>query len=220
MSALMPVRPANTGSLTPKGADAPSLVPWLASWKPSDTLPAKAKGEVEAALPALQHALVPSTAKQFAVAMDGFVDWLEAFGVSALPPPGPEREARLGKIVGLLREDLADLPPDLLVEALRRTRRNHRFRTIPLPADIRDQVKDEWSRRKARLSAAQACARFGQFESTPLAAEDRVRPDQLRKLREELAAGAAAREMEGADTPEDGEPPPPPNARQDQGAHR
>lgn len=195
-------------------------MPWLVSWKPSDTLPATARGEVEAALPSLQAALAPSTAKQFAVAMDGFVDWLEAFGVSALPPPGPEREARLGKIVGLLREDLADLPPDLLVEALRRTRRNHRFRTIPLPADIRDQVKDEWNRRKARLSAAQACARFGRFEATPLAPEDRPRPEQVRQLYQDLAAVSAARAMADTDTPEDGEPRTPPNARQDRGGDR
>ncbi len=209
--------PVAPGSLTPMAAAEPSTPRWLTSWKPSDTLPATARAEIEASLPALRRALAPATAKEFMVAMDGYVDWLEAFGVAALPPPGPEREKRLETVIGLMREDLADLPADLLAEALRRIRRNHRFRNLPLPADIRDQVKAEWARRKAMLSSAEACARFGRFEAPRIAPEDRVRPEQARQLRQELAAAAAAREMADADTPEDGEPPPPPNARQDRG---
>lgn len=191
---------------------------WLPGWKATDTLPASARAEAEACIPRLEAALAPAPPKVLAVAIGRLVDWIEDFGITPMPANDEARREKVGRLSARYREHLAGLPEDLLVQCVEETMASHRFRNLPLPADMIARVSGELARRRAALGACRLALKLGRFEAPPIAPKDRVRPEQVRRLRHELAAAAAARAMPGADTPEVGEPPPPTNPRLDSGA--
>ncbi|PWC69129.1 hypothetical protein TSH7_01405 [Azospirillum sp. TSH7] len=100
---------------------------------------------------AAERAVAPADVKAFAVAMDALVQWVEVFGVIPLPADPDKREAQIGAIVAGYRAPLADLPADVLVNAVRATIANHQFRTLPMPADIRKYAEAELRERQARM---------------------------------------------------------------------
>ncbi len=193
---------------------------WLAGWKPTDRLPHAARAEAEGCIPGLEAALQPADPKALALALTKLLDWIGDFGIVPLPVDAAARDAYLTRLAGRYREHLARLPADLLMRCVDETMAAHRFRNLPLPADMIARVSAEWGRRRNALGACRLALKLNCFEAPPIAPEDRVRPEQVRQLRQELAAATAARSMADADTPEHGEPPPPPNARQDRGGDR
>ena len=169
----------------------------------TDTLPADYRSKIAEHLPKVRATLEPASAEAFAVAMDGFVGWIEAFGVIPLPPAdSPERLARIGLIAARYREHLADLPADLVELAFKRVMAAATFSKLPLPGEVRKAVAAELAERKVALHRLEAAHRFGRFAPQPVPPEERVRPEQVAALHREIAAMAAARAMPDADTEE------------------
>lgn len=212
---MPPAVPANRSARL-----SPPVPNWLAGWKATDTLPAAARADAQAAIPRLEAALVPADPKAMVVALTSLLDWITDFGIVPLPVDPGARSAFLDRLAGRYREHLVTLPADLLVLCMEETMASHRFRNLPLPADMIARVSAEWGRRRNALGRLRLALKLNCFDAPPIAPEDRVRPEQVRALRLELAAATAARAMAGADTPEDGEPRTPPNARQDCGGDR
>lgn len=154
------------------------------------------------------------------VALARLLDWIADFGIAPIPTDAGARKAYLLRLAGRYQEHLAKLPADLLVRCVEETMASHRFRNLPLPADMIARVSGDLARRRAALSACRLALKFNRFDAPPIALEDRVRPEQVRQLAQDLAAATEARRLAGSETPEDGEPPPPPNARQDRGEDR
>lgn len=191
---------------------------WLAGWKPTDTLPASARADAEACIPALEADLAPAPPKALAATIARLVDWIEDFGITPMPDEPEARREKVARLSGRYREHLQHLPADLLVRCVNETMAAHRYRNLPLPAEMLARVTGELGRRRTVLGACRLALKLGRFDLAPVPEEDRVRPEQLRALRRDLAAAAAARTMPDADTQEDGEPAPPPNPRADRGA--
>ena len=84
--------------------------------------------------------------------MDGFIGWIERFGITPLHPIGSkEREDAIRGIVNDYRNALYDLPADLLKEAFAKAIQNHAYRNLPLFAEVRGYVEHELRDRKRRL---------------------------------------------------------------------
>lgn len=91
--------------------------------------------------------------------MDGFLGWIERFGIIPLPPiNSSERDTTLATIVSDYRNALHDLPDDLLREAFEKTIKNHAFRNLPLYAEVRGYVDDELRDRKRRFDKLNSAA--------------------------------------------------------------
>lgn len=101
-------------------------------------------------LPALEAMLAPVTAKEFAVAMDPLLEFIEIFRL----PQAEEVSA-----TKIYRMALADLPADLLVLAIQRTIANHKYHVIPKPGDIRERVTEELEARKRAVRLAKMAAK-------------------------------------------------------------
>lgn len=94
--------------------------------------------------------------------MDRLIGWIERYGVIPLPERPDERRAALRDIVAGYRDDLSDLPDDLLLAAVERTVRAHKYRTLPMPADIRQHADSAMRERTTllnRLRTAEMIAR-------------------------------------------------------------
>ncbi len=84
--------------------------------------------------------------------MEKLLDWAETFGL----PMKDEATA-----TAFYQASLADLPEDLLMEAIKLTIVNHQYHTLPKPADIRKHVSEDYARRKVTLMRAKAALKFG-----------------------------------------------------------
>ena len=179
-STVVPLRrpevpPAAPMAPTQTFHDALSCAASLASWRALDTLPNEARVRVAAAIPALEAALEPATVQAAAVALEPLISLIDRYGLVALPADQDGREEALGRIARGYRDDLADLPSDLLVLAVQRIVRTHRYRNLPLPAEFRRAVAEELERRMSGLLLLKAVHRLGRFVGPPLAPEERVR---------------------------------------------
>ena len=132
--------------------------------------------------------------------------WAETFGLVALPANGAKRQAAYAAIASGYHEAISDLPGDLALKAVAHIKRTHRFRNLPLPADIRAAVANDLALRMLTLKRLESALRFGRFDLPPLRPEDRIRPGQMAALGRGMLTSAIAR-MPGAETAEDGEPP-------------
>ncbi len=172
----------------------------LASWRALNTLPAETRGQVAAAIPALEAALAPATVQAAAVGLEPLIRLIDRYGLVPLPTDPDDREAELGRIARMYREDLADLPSDLLVLAVQRVVTTHRYRNLPLPAEFRKAVAEELARRRLALSQLQAVRKFGRFAEPALPPEERLTPAQASETRRSVAgATAILRPAEGGD---------------------
>lgn len=123
----------------------------LLTWTPAEQVPAEAKNHIEGAISFALESLHPARAETWAVVLDGFIGWIERFGVIPLPPvDSPERSKVLGGIIKSYRDALGDIPDDLLQEAFEKTIKLHEYRNLPLPAQVRKHIEDEFRDRKRR----------------------------------------------------------------------
>lgn len=83
--------------------------------------------------------------------MDALVQWVERFGVVPLSDASAQRKTQIADIVRGYRAALSDLPSDVLLRAVLDTTRTHRYRNLPLPADIRTHADAELRARQTRL---------------------------------------------------------------------
>ena len=113
----------------------------LGSWSPAMPVTDHATpDEIEAACRDAELALTPASGKEFMVAMGLLGDFAVTFGLT---------DGDLKAAQSYYRDALCDLPADLLAVAIKRTTANWRFgRMMPLPADIRGQVSEEFAQRQ------------------------------------------------------------------------
>jgi hypothetical protein len=150
----------------------------LMSWKATDNLPAETREAAAMHLQALEQAVQPASARAAAVALEPLISLIDRYGIIPLPSDAEARETELSRIARGYRQDLADLPSDLLALAVRRIVRTHQYRNLPLPAEIRKAVAEEFIYRRAALGRLDSILKFGKFSSPPLAPEDRLTPHQ------------------------------------------
>lgn len=134
-------------NLTERLRSAESSMPWLQSWKPWEDVPADRVPALTEGLTIVEQALEPASVRAFGVCMAPMIEWVQRFGVIPLAENKDQRRKQVADIVSGYREPLADLPPDLLDDAIRETIASHRFRALPLPGDLRARVQDELTRR-------------------------------------------------------------------------
>lgn len=95
-----------------------------------------------------EAALKPATERDFAVAMDRLLEFAALYEIAAV---------ETAKLVAQYRRALADLPADVLVDAIDATLRGWTYRKLPLPGDIQRHANDEMARRRRlKIRAKQA----------------------------------------------------------------
>ncbi len=110
---------------------------------------------------AYQASLVPADAKAFGVIIDRLFQFVRTFGIGN---PDVVTATRF------YRQGLADLPADLLSEAVDAIVRDWRWGAkLPLPADLRNAVADELQARSAPLRRLEVLKRFKMDEPKPQA---------------------------------------------------
>jgi hypothetical protein len=123
----------------------------LATWGPVEPVPEGIVSALPSAIDAAERSLQQANPKDFAVCMDDLVGWIERSGLTPIPADHSARRAWMASVVRDYRDGLADLPADLLALAVKRTKGVHRWRTMPMPADLRATVEGELSRRHGAL---------------------------------------------------------------------
>jgi len=128
----------------------------LDDWRIHDPLPPTATPEaIEGALRRYEMALEPADAKLFMVCMDALLEFGEVFGIKV-----PDQAAA----TRIYRDALSDLPADLIQLAIQRLRGTWTWgNRLPMPAEIREMVKDDHARRRLEHSRLQLARR--QFET-------------------------------------------------------
>ena len=134
------------------------------AWTPAEPVPGDVAPHLDSCVAVAKNMLLPADQQAWAVSMDRLLSWVERYGIIPLPSGNDERSKkaradRLQDIALGYREDLPDIPGDLLYEAVNRIIGEQHYRVLPMPGDIRKAVKTEWDERKRRLDKLQT-ARF------------------------------------------------------------
>ena len=129
------------------------------TWTPAEPVPGDIVPHLDKCVATARELLKPADGQAWAVSMDRLLSWVERYGVIPLPTNEDARSKRLRDIALGYREDLPDIPGDLLYEAVNRIIGEQHYRVLPMPGDIRKAVKTEWDERKRRLDKMQT-ARF------------------------------------------------------------
>lgn len=153
-------------------------------WVPADPLPAEYRDALPVAAEQVKLTLEPVTNAVFFEEIAGFVDWADLFGLAKLPDDPRDRGRKAGTIGRIYFETLSDLPADLLALALRRTMKHHDYSVMPLPGDVRKQVRSELARRKLIALRLETARMFARFEE----ASRPVNPETAKAAGLELAA--------------------------------
>lgn len=106
------------------------------------------EAELSTAIGVLSWTLQPATPEALAVAIKVLADFGQTFGL-----PAPQIEAA----IATYREDLADLPGDILLRAVKRVRAEWRWgNRLPMSGDIRKAAADDLAARGDKLRLLQA----------------------------------------------------------------
>lgn len=125
--------------------DSPALST-LARWEPQNPSPL-AKDELSTVIADLSEAMKPATTQQYAQAMVALIEFAAAFGIPCQEPDAVQK---------IYHETLKHLPADLLNTAIARVKKTWVWgNRMPFPADIANQVKDDYAKRRSLLSRAQ-----------------------------------------------------------------
>lgn len=128
---------------------------WLMANNPRmDNMPAEIVAELPRLIREADLAIRPSTAQEFAVAIDQLWDWAARFNIQA------DVRGQTQKY----RELLGNLPPDILLDAIKETVASHNFRTIPLPGDIKKRASHEFERRRTIRIRARTMAMYARWQ--------------------------------------------------------
>lgn len=151
----------------------------LDGWKPEQPVPTELIPILPQAIAEYRATIEPADKKSWLVVMDRFTNWIERFGVVPVPTTEIERKRWRQDLIFDYRDALADLPADLLEEAIRQVMATARYRVLPMPGDIRAIVADELRKRQDqlnRLTTAQILSKRApepQFRTVPTK-EDRA----------------------------------------------
>lgn len=93
--------------------------------------------------------LRPATDREFAVCIERLFEYAQTFGLSG---------QNVASAVRFYHEAMDGVPPDMVAEAVSRCTRNWKWgNRMPLPADLREHLPDEyWERRRAALNIDRA----------------------------------------------------------------
>ena len=91
------------------------------------------------ALEQQRELLQPAPVKAFMVAIDRLTTFAATFGITVANPKAAAE---------FYREDLGDLPADLLDKAVRSATKNWIYQSLPKPAEVRKHVVDELIKRR------------------------------------------------------------------------
>lgn len=141
-----------------------------------DTLPQWLVPEIPRLMREAEASLKPATERDFAVAMDQLLEFAALY---ELPAKGQ------ASLVTLYRRSLADVPADVLMQAIADTLRDWSFRKLPLPGDIRKHANAEIARRqqiKLRANHARIVARTLPQPEPPTTPYRDMPPDQKAKV--------------------------------------
>lgn len=114
-----------------------------------------------------QH-VQPTNAQAFAVAIKPFIDWVQRYGVIPLEKPEADggepgrRRQQIADIVSGYREDLGDLPTDVLCDAVKKVVGGYRYNSLPKPGDFRAVADAEMRERNNRLRRLRTAAIFAE----------------------------------------------------------
>lgn len=170
-----------------------SSTAWITRWTPAEPLPLGEGANLPAYIAAAEQHTAPASVEAFAVAMKPLVDWVQRFGPALEPTeqdggrPGVRR-SQIADIVRGYRELLADLPGDILAEAVKAVVGRHRYRTLPSPGDIRACAEDAVRERNDRLRRLRTAKLKADMEAKTRAAE----PTGPRERTPEMIAAAEA----------------------------
>lgn len=151
-------RPLSPSDCAESAKKLPSVQKWLTDWQPEhdQTIPPQIAKHLPELKTAITAALMPPTEAQFTQALEAIWTTPAMFGIKLEP----------GQIAGattIYRQVLSELPLDLLDEAIKRTISNWTYRNLPMPAEIRNHVTEELSRRRliqTRIKIAEMYARW------------------------------------------------------------
>jgi hypothetical protein len=94
----------------------------------------------------LKTALTPASDENYIGALSKLIEFAMAFGIPCGDAAAVQR---------IYREKLADLPPDLLLAAVRRVTDSWTWgQRLPMPAEIRATIGDELTQRRVLLGRA------------------------------------------------------------------
>lgn len=110
-------------------------------------MPENIRPAARRAIPALEAMLQPATRQEMAVALDSLFAFAETLGKG---PKNPSEASRMWA------QALASLPADLLMTAVERTIKAHKFNTLPAPGEIIETVNPEMRQRRRWLHLARA----------------------------------------------------------------
>lgn len=178
--------PGRTAKTLPPAVLESSTV-WLTAWTPAEPLPPEVRGQLPVLVASAESSLVPADVQQFAVSMDELMQWVERYGVIPLDTNPARRRAQIADVVRGYDAALADLPADILLSAIRETIRTHKFRTLPMPGDIRAFAETELRERQTRLLRLKTAAMIAERE-----AKARAEYSAPRERTPEQTAAAAA----------------------------
>lgn len=152
-------------------------------WQVSSPLPAEYQGLLPEALRMAESSLVPVSNADFFDAIGTFLDWCDLLGLRSFPEDQQERAKLMSRLALAYYQTLSDLPPDLLVIALAKIQHEHRWRNLPLPADIRAAVAEDLENRQRIRRRLKTAIKLGRFEEPPLPADQRATPEQIAAVR-------------------------------------
>jgi len=130
--------------------------------------------------------------------MKPLVEWVQRFGIVPLEPteqqggrPGVRR-AQVAEIVRGYRDALADIPGDILADAVKTVVDRHTYRNLPTPGDIRVRAETEMRGRNDILRRLRTAKIRADMDARGRADEPGDAPRE--RTPEQLAAAAAAKE--------------------------
>jgi len=167
----------------------------LLRWTPAEQVPSEVIPHLDQNIEVAWSLIQPAEPMTWAVVMDDFIGWIERFGIVPLHAIGsPERDRTVSAIVADYRNALHDIPDDLLKEAFEKTIQNHRFRNLPLYAEVRQYVDDELRDRKRRfdkLNSAKFMLKYRPvIESQPIERKPHTKEEKemVKRLAEQARA--------------------------------
>lgn len=166
----------------------------LDRWKPEEVAPLN-RSELDTLIESLTTSLRPAPQRDYVRQLARLVEYTAAFGI---PCQAPE------VVQGIYREQLGDLPADLLAKAIDQTRATWQWSNrMPFPIEIRSHVAADLAKRKSLLSKAQVAKLKARDAET---SKNVIPKEKWDELRRRLGAQAKGRRKTYWDTVADPTP--------------
>jgi hypothetical protein len=163
------------------------------NWATEEPVPSEIIEHLPRALAAAEHSLANASPKSMGLAIGKLLNWIEQFGIVALPVDPHAREEWKIRTMEMYNAALSSLPSDLLNSAIDRTMETHTFRNLPLAGDIRAKVDVELFARRELATKIKSAVFFADKRGQQAAPAFRKPPtDAERQAASDAAAKARA----------------------------